>query len=377
MGGLGGAEIRETTTGMLSHRLVLKGLLTHLNISPDGRRVVAGADSGQCCVWDAQSGRPIIDPVQTTPSHYTAFSPDGRLFCVVTSKSTTHVFETESGRPAMLVMTNRHMGVSAIFTRDLDRLVVATDSGEVEFWSLPQGVRMESDVRHKDVVWTTTFSPDQRFLLTASGDRTAALWETATGRFVREFRHEQQVLTAAFSPDGQRIVTGDTTRHAFIWDAATGKRLVGLMQHPGSVWHAEFSTAGDVILTGDDTGNARLWDGATGLPLSGWVKNGPSLKRAHLSPDGRWALSAAETGTVRVWPVVYASLPAPQWLPDLAEALGGRRLKNDGTLEPVSPERLVSLTKSVSAGATDDLYVRWATWFFVERMNDKPLVFVP
>ena len=149
------------------------------------------------------------------------------------------------------------------------------------------------------------------------------------------------------------------------------------MQHPGSVWHAEFSAAGDVILTGDDTGNARLWDGATGLPLSGWVKNGPSLKRAHLSPDGRWALSAAETGTVRVWPVLYASLPAPPWLPELAEALAGRRLRDNDILEPVPPERLVTLNKSVGGGTTDDFYVRWARWFFKERMNDKPLAFVP
>jgi WD40 repeat protein len=150
-----------------------------------------------------------------------------------------------------------------------------------------------------------------------------------------------------------------------------------LMTHPGSVWHGEFSADGKLILTGDDAGNARLWDGTTGLPLAGWARNGVSLKRTHLSPDGKWALSAAEDGRVRVWPVLYASLPAPTWLPKVAEALAGRRLRDDGALEQVPPERWFALNEWLAASTADDLYSRWAKWFLVERMKEKPLLFVP
>ena len=377
MTGLGAAEVRETATGALRHRLPLEGLVTHLNFSPDGRRIVACSSWGEARVWDAQTGAPVIEPLHGPPSHYVAFSPDGRLFCVVSSHNTVTLSETETGRSAGPTLTNNSAGVSALFSRDSRRLFVATASGELEFWSVPEGTRLERSVRHKDVIWTTRFSPDERLLLTASRDRTAALWEADTGRLVREFRHEQQVLTAAFSPDGKRILTGDGSRRAFIWDAATGQRLMELMPHPGAAWYGEFSTDGRLILTGDDAGNARLWDAASGLPLSGWVKNGPSLKRTHLSPDGRWALSAAEDGTVRVWPVLVAPLPAPAWLPELAEALAGRRLRDDGTLEPVPAERWLALNKSLATSTADDFYARWAKWFLVERMKDKPAAFVP
>jgi WD40 repeat protein len=376
MTGLGAAEVRETATGALRHRLPLEGLVTHLNFSPDGRRIVACTSLGEARVWDAQTGAPVIGPLRGPPSHYVAFSADGRLFCVVSSQNTVTLSETETGRSAGPTLTNHSTGVSALFSRDSRRLFVATASGELEFWSV-EGTRLERSVRHKDVIWTTRFSPDERLLLTASRDRTAALWEADTGRLVREFRHEQQVLTAAFSPDGKRILTGDGSRRAFIWDAATGQRLIELMAHPGAAWYGEFSTDGRLILTGDDAGNARLWDAASGLPLSGWVRNGPSLKRTHLSPDGRWALSAAEDGTVRVWPVLFARLPAPVWLPELAEALAGRRLRDDGTLEPVPAERWLALNKSLAANSANDFYGRWARWFLVERMKDKPAAFVP
>ena len=101
--------------------------------------------------------------------------------------------------------------------------------------------------------------------------------------------------------------------------------------------------------------------------MSGWVKNGVSLKRTHLSPDGRWALSAAEDGRVRVWPILYSPPPAPGWLPELAEALAGGRLRDDGTLQQIPPERWFALNKSLGASTSDDFYARWAKWFFVER----------
>lgn len=328
-------------------------------------------------MWDTQTGAPIIEPIHGAPSDYTAFSADGRLFCLVTRASTANVFETETGRSVGATLTNSSWGVSATFNRDARRLVVPTVSGEIEFWSLPEGFRLERSARHKDIIWTAVLSPDGRLLLTASRDRTAALWDVETGRLVREFRHDQEVLTAAFSPDGQRILTGDGSRRAFMWDATIGQPLFELMPHPGSVWYGEFSADGRLILTGDDAGNARLWDATSGLPLSEWVKNGSSLKRAHLSSDGKWALSAAETGTVRVWPVLYAALPAPAWLPELAEALAGRRLRDDGTLEQVPVERCLTLTKSLAANTDDDFYGRWARWFLVERLKDKPAAFVP
>jgi hypothetical protein len=189
---------------------------------------------------------------------------------------------------------------------------------------------------------------------------------------VREFRHEQQVYNAAFSPDGTRIVTGDASRKAHVWDVQTGKRLFSLPAHPGGVWYGEFSSDGRLLLTGDDAGNARVWEASSGLPLSGWIHNGRSLRGTCFSPDGRMALSEAEDGTLRLWPVVLAPLPAPGWLPDLAEALAGHRLRDDGSPDLVPMERWRALNLSLSSLKEDDFYARWARWFLVERMQPKP-----
>jgi WD40 repeat protein len=221
--GVGAAEIRETATGSLRHRLRFDGLITHLDVSRDGRRIVACGEAGEACVWDAQSGLPVIQPIHTSPGDYTVFSPDGRWFCLLISDSTARVYETETGRPVGPVMTNNSQTISALFTRDGRRLITATVSGRLEFWSLPEGIQMEPEFRHKDVIWTTVCSPDERLLLTASRDRTAVLWDVATGRFIREFRHDQQVLTVAFSPDGKTMALG-LRGYLELYDLETKKR---------------------------------------------------------------------------------------------------------------------------------------------------------
>jgi WD40 repeat protein len=368
--GADGAEIHDARSGALLRRLVLNQSVVHVDISPDGQRVVACGE-GRAVVWDANAGTPLYPAIESPSLDYVEFSHDGQWFLIRSSHTQIKIYETETGRQFGPTLTTS-WGVDAAFNPDNRSLVVGSDNGAIELWSLPEGHRLEKTMRHKDVVWTARFNQNGKLLLTASRDRTAALWDAHTGTLLREFRHEQQVYSAAFSPDGTRIVTGDASRKAHVWDVQTGKRLFSLPAHPGGVWYGEFSSDGRLLLTGDDTGNARLWEASSGLPLSGWIHNGHSLRSSYFSPDGRMAISSAANGTLRLWPVVVAPSPAPTWLPELAEALAGHRLRDDGSPEPVPAERWQALSESLSSLKGDDFYARWSRWFLVERMKPNP-----
>ena len=57
------------------------------------------------------------------------------------------------------------------------------------------------------------------------------------------------MTSAQFSPDGTRIVTASGDKTARVWDAATGKALATLAGHEGSVSSAQFSPDGTRIVT--------------------------------------------------------------------------------------------------------------------------------
>ena len=62
------------------------------------------------------------------------------------------------------------------------------------------------------------FSPDGRRIVSASGDRTALVWDVETGReLIALIGHTSRISSVAFSPDGQRIVTASLDRTARVW----------------------------------------------------------------------------------------------------------------------------------------------------------------
>jgi len=79
---------------------------------------------------------------------------------------------------------------------------------------------------HLGAVISTSFSPNGKYLVTGGRDKTAKLWEVATGREMRTFQgHTGTVQALCFSPDGNKIATGSTDNNIKIWEVATGKLL--------------------------------------------------------------------------------------------------------------------------------------------------------
>jgi hypothetical protein len=123
-------------------------------------------------------------------------------------------------------------------------------------------------VGHRGGVWTASFSPDGKRIVTASMDGTARVWDAATGEPVGDpfVSREGQISSGSFSPDGKRIVTvGEKTVR--LWDATTGDVIGGpLKDEPrtlGQFTSAAFGPDGERIVTASADGIVRIWDAAT------------------------------------------------------------------------------------------------------------------
>lgn len=157
---------------------------------------------------------------------------------------------------------------------------------------------------HSGDVTSIAISPDNRAILTGSTDNTVRLWDTDSGRELRQFiGHAGPVNAARFSPDGKIVLTGGTDSTARLWDAASGRELRRLSGHTGSVNAVAFLPGGLLGLTASDDKTVRLWDIQSGRELRKLVGHTGFVNVVAISPDSRTVLTGSDDLTARLWDV--------------------------------------------------------------------------
>jgi WD40 repeat protein len=156
---------------------------------------------------------------------------------------------------------------------------------------------------HTDAVSLAAFSPDGRWVVTGSFDRTARVWEAATGRCLAELRgHSGWVYCASFSSDNKTVVTASKDDPvARIWEAATGRCLAELRGHTAPVNWAAFSPDGKSVVTASDDKTARVWETGTGKELAVLRGHQDVLWGAAFSPDGQRIVTGGRDRTGHLW----------------------------------------------------------------------------
>jgi WD40 repeat protein/serine/threonine protein kinase len=152
---------------------------------------------------------------------------------------------------------------------------------------------------HQDAVENVAFGPHGALIVTASRDKTARLWDAASGKFLASFDHHGRVLQGVFSPDGTRILTASADGTAKLWDATSGKLLTSF-DHQDEVNHATFSPDGTRILTASADNSAKLWDASSGKPMATFGHE-DEVYDAVFSPDGARILTASKDKTSKLW----------------------------------------------------------------------------
>ncbi len=168
--------------------------------------------------------------------------------------------------------------------------------------------RVVFTMHHEASVWTVAYSPDGKRIATASADKTAKIWDAATGKLLLTLvGHTDSVHVIAFSPDGKHLATASDDHTAKIWDAATGKELFTLSGHQDIVFSVAYSPDGRLVATaGTNDRTVRIWDAGTGQ-LKQVLQYPAPLLSVAFSPDGtRLATGTgpgdnASPGRVVIW----------------------------------------------------------------------------
>ena len=156
-----------------------------------------------------------------------------------------------------------------------------------------------------------------RWAVTGSDDKTARVWDVATGAPLAVLRPPQgadaegKVFAVAMTPDGSTVAVSGRTRVApgagidiLLFDRITGRlerRIRGL---PERVHHLSYSADGRLLAASlSPPHGVRVFDAASGALVGQDGSYGSSSTSHHFSPDGRHLATTCYDGRVRLYDV--------------------------------------------------------------------------
>ena len=256
------ARIWDAATGRLQRELKHR-YVQRAAFSPDGKRVVtAGFNSPTVVVWDAESGKRLLELSDHEREVVSVdFSRDGELLVTASKDDTVRIRTAATGKPiAELQVPGKSFMTAALISPDGKRILTLSSDDPARLWDWQgaSGSPVSELSAHTGTVDYAVFSPDSTRLVTLARDQTARVWDLATGRNVRGLAHEEYIGGAAFSPDSRWIVTVSVDGLAILWEAVSGKRVMDFGTHERPRTSVAFSPDGTRIATGTAAGEVVL-----------------------------------------------------------------------------------------------------------------------
>lgn len=193
---------------------------------------------------------------------------------------------------------------TARFSHDGKFIVTASEDHTAKLWDAYTG-QLLFTARHSDKVSDIAFSNNDQLLLTVSEDSTACIWDLSTRSLKHRLSgHAAPLVAGNFSPDGTKVITGARENIAILWDVASGKiiRQVTVFEYDayiegnGAVYAVSFDKSGERFLTGAFNGQCKLWNTQTGDTIRSFTASGSFIKVARFSSDEQYIVAAEWSG---------------------------------------------------------------------------------
>jgi WD40 repeat protein len=238
----------------------------------------------------------------------TGFSPDGRYIFTINGDKQARIWDAASGQLKHQI-TNSERIYRASFTPDNASLLTVEQQGGMKLWDVETG-QMKGQIAPKnfleDFMKSFEMSADGRNIATFYfGD--TRIWDAKTAQ-LRFKLPKSETTDAIFSPDGRWLVTAsnDKQMSGKIWNVETGELKLTLSPTGHKSASVVYSPDGRLIATTNDKG-VNLWDAETGELLS---TLGEARYPVAFSRDGRTMVTGARNDTALLWEIkVYPSSP--------------------------------------------------------------------
>ncbi|KAG9289837.1 hypothetical protein G9A89_015417 [Geosiphon pyriformis] len=190
------------------------------------------------------------------------------------------------------------------FSPDKKYIVSCSEDKTARLWSTETYTNLVCYKGHNYPIWDVDFCPMGFYFVTASHDRTARLWSCDQIFQLRIFAgHLSDVDTVKFHPNTRYIVTGSSDRTVRMWDVQRGETTRVFSGHTGAIYSLAISEDGQLMASAGEDKTIRLWDLGSGKCVKKLTGHTGFIYSLDFSKERSVLVSGSADSTVRVWDV--------------------------------------------------------------------------
>ncbi|KAK0426231.1 hypothetical protein QR680_009598 [Steinernema hermaphroditum] len=226
---------------------------------------------------------------------------------------------------------------------DLDNVDQEADDILNEMYDKTQDVKNLLLQGHQSTVYSVSFSPDKRLLLSSSLDSTIRLWTIAQRKNVVVYRLNSPVWQVQFSPRSYYFACASSDGTAMVWATDRMQPLRVLTGALSDVSCIDYHPNCNYVVGGSDDRCVRLWDVSTGSCVRTFAGHKGSVRGVKISPCGRYIVSVSEEGSLIVWDIALQKMVTYQDTPPFPYMASLCFSRDGGTIVASTPHSAVSL----------------------------------
>lgn len=283
-----------------------------IDVSPDGKIIASAGEDQTIKLWQRETGKLIYSFVGVNePIQSLAISPNGKSIIAggLDGRISQWQLDTKQYKSSFFARVNApdsHDGVilQLAFAANERFIVSASNDKTLRIWGYHTGELKRTLIGHEEAVNTCAISPDSQIIASGSDDKTIKLWRFDHSYAYQTFIGDRAAVNSlAFSNDGQYLISGGSDKTIKIWDIKTGKIIKSWQAHEQAIISIAINTHRHLIASASRT-EIKIWQGQTG-ELIKVLRGTAPLK---FSPDGQFLITGSYGGKVKIWSEMLGEL---------------------------------------------------------------------